>query len=310
MNNQWDDIVNLSSDFDIRVETLISAFLSEAQDQDIDLNLDQIVVQPLGGHRRRIARDVQLIKHKLYNYDFKALLVQVNRRGLFDTLPLGLFLDRDKEYDTPIDRTKDIEEQIKNTRKFFLPYEHSMFIPRIEIEQQEQKLTEDFPKFVYDLWNLDRYQESLNDNQKFLLCYLLPEVYRTAGDWTLTGQCLEALLKKEVDLNFIEPLEYKLEDGVTPMNDMKLGENSYLGDRFRDDVPALEITVKNISKEELEEFLPFGRYQRLLDDLVYSYFIPIDVPLKTSIVVTKEACECELQESYLGYNLKLNEYSD
>lgn len=299
-----EDILEIFANFDIRLETLAATLIAQAEGNLKDFGLEDIVVVPIGSEKRRYRRDVDLLKKKYYDHD-PALMVQVNRKGLFDTLPQGLFLRLEEEYDTPKARTKAIAQQIKDARKFFLPYEQAIYHPRIEVEQIEQKYTEDFPEFIHKIWGLDAFDDYLSERQKFLLCYLLPEAHRIAGNWSLTGLCFEAVLQKPINLKFAAPVRLENPDKEMSINEMKLGENAIMGDEFQDDMPALEVEIRGVTYSDLPDFLENGKKRKILEELLYSYFIPLDISLITKIIVTEDALGFQLGEAVLGYNVEL-----
>lgn len=79
-----------------------------------------------------------------------------------------------------------------------------------------------------------------------------------------------------------------------------------MGELFRDDIPALEIGIEGITLTELQDFLPGGKHRRLLEELLYSYFLPLDVTIVTRIGVTEDAWGFTFGQAVLGYNAKLN----
>ena len=300
-----DDILSINAIFDIRVETLAATLLAQADGTTKDIDLEQIVVAPISAARRRVAHDVEAIRRKYYDHE-TALLIEINRKGLFDTLPERLFLRLDEEYKDAKARTKAINQQIREARRFFLPYEQAMFHPRIEAEQLEQKYTESFPAFLHEVWGLPEFKEELDDRQRFLLCYLLPEAHRIVGNWDLTGLCFEAVLQKPVFLNFVAPMELSNPASDTVASEMRLGDDSIMGDTFQDDMPTLEVIIKGVTYPDLPDYLPGGKNRRVLEDLLYSYFLPLDVPVLTKIMVTDDALGFNLGEAILGYNVQFN----
>jgi len=297
-----EDILEISANFDIRLETLAATLIGQAEGQLKDFGLENIVVAPIGTEKRRYRGDVDVLKKKYYDHD-PALLLQANRKGLFDTLPQGLFLRLDETYESAKARTKAIKQQIKDSRKFFLPFEQAMYHPRIEVEQIEQKYTEGFPDFVHKIWGLDAFDAILSERQKFLLCYLLPEAHRVVGNWQLTGLCFEAVLQKPINLRFVPPVRIENPYRDLPFHEMRLGDNAIMGADFQDDMPALEVEVRGVTYEDLPDFLENGKNRKILEDLLYSYFIPLDIPLATKIIVTEDALGLNLGEAVLGYNL-------
>ncbi len=296
--------IQSSALFDIRVEAVAATLLS----QDETLIMEQIVVAPVGHARRRSNHEITEIEKRYFlhdNYEETVWQIGVSRKGFYDTLPEHLFLRLEEDYPTPSAKAKAIERQISEARKFFLPFEQALYLPRIETEQLEQKWTEGFPEFIKNIWGLRIFGDCLDTRQRFLLCYLLPEAHRIAGDWTLTKLCFEAILKKQVDLRFVAPIEYNIPESDELPGEIELGD-LILGDAFRDDIPALEVYIDGITLEELPGYLPGGKMRRVLEELLYSYFLPLDVTVITSINVTEEAWGFTFGEAVLGYNVRLN----
>lgn len=298
------DILNITAIFDIRVETLAAALLARSNGGQQEFDIEQAVISPVGHARRRSSREVKAVKRKYYEQD-TALFIEVNRKGLFDTLPERLLLRLDEPYKNATERTRAIEQQIREARKFFLPFEQAMYHPRIEAEQLEQHWTEHFPDFVETIWGLPLFEDCLDSRQRFLLCYLLPEAYRVVGNWELTGLCFEAVLQKPVNLNFVPPKQLKIPNNDTPANELQLGRDTILGDAFKDDMPAIEVGVKGVTVNDLPDYLPGGGKRKVLEELLYSYFLPLDVSVITRILVTDDSWGFTLGEFFLGYNMRI-----
>lgn len=299
-----EDILSISAIFDVRTETLAATFLAQADGNLKDFGLEQLVVAARGNAKRRSGNDVAGAKRKFYDHD-TVLLIEVNRKGLFDTLPERLFLRLDEEYKDAKTRTKAITQQIAEARKFFLPFEQAIYHPRIEAEQLEQKYTETFPEFINNIWGLPDFADCLDERQRFLLCYLLPEAYRVVGNWKLTGLCFEAVLQKPVNLQFIAPMELEIPNSDLPSNEMRLGDDAIVGETFKDDMPALEVIIKGVTYSDLPEFLPGGAKRRILEELLYNYFLPLDVAVITKIKVTEDTLGFDLGEAILGFNIQI-----
>ncbi|HKK40405.1 MAG TPA: hypothetical protein VJ949_13375 [Cryomorphaceae bacterium] len=298
------DTRRISANFDIRAEALAVNLLKNSADFNENIGIEQLLINPLGDLKRRVTFDVQEVKPRYFEQD-TALQIDVNRKGLFDTLPEQLFLRTGVHSDHPKKRTKAIEEQIKEARKFFLPFEQAAYHALIEIEQLEQKYTEKFPEFFDRIWGLQNFKDYLEPRQKTLLCHLLPEAYRAVGDWNLTGLIFEAVLQKPVDMTFSKPQELDIPLADKTSDQMILGDDSVMGDTFVDEFPTLSIIVKGITGAELTDFLPEGKKRILLEELLCGYFIPIDVPYEIKIDVTSDGLGFDLGEMTLGYNMVL-----
>lgn len=305
MTEQLEDIIALSANFDIQAETLAATLLLAADDNLQDFDFERILMSPLGGAYRRAGYDVERVRKKFYKEDLPYLMLEINRKGLFDTLPIGLFLKSDEDYDNAKERTKAINKQVTNARKFFLPYENAIYHARIAVEQLEQRYTESLPEFMYELWGLSEFKDVLDDRQRFILCFLIPQAHQVVGDLYFTKLLFEAILQQKVELEMIAPLEIIIPDD-SPTSQMELGENSILGTVFRDDIPTLQVSIQEVSGDNIEAFLPKGKKRKLLEQLLVSYFLPLDTPIVTEIKVRESDFTARLEEqSFLGYNLKL-----
>lgn len=297
------DILSIHALFDIRAEALAAALLASSETQT---DVEQMVIAPIGSARRRSRHEVKSIRKKHYHED-AVYFIEVHRKGLFDTLPERLFLKTTEDYPDAIARTKALQEQIQTARKFFLPFEQAMYLPRIEMEQMEQEWTEHFPEFMDVIWGLPAFEDCLSRRQRFLLAYLLPEAYRAAGNWELTGLCFEAVLRKPVDLRLAAPLVHEVPESQQAETGFELGGEAILGASFRDDVPALEVRIKGVTTMDLPDFMEGGKTRRIIEELLYAYFLPLDVPVITQIIATDDAWGFSLGEPYLGYNIQLQE---
>lgn len=300
----FSEVQSISTLFDIRVESLAAALLSWSAETSDELSLDQVIVSPQGALKKRSNYEVKSIRKKQYE-DESVLFIEVNRKGLFDTLPEGLFLRTEEEYDNPKERARSFDRQKKDARKFFLPFEQALFHPRIQAEQLEQEWTEQFPGFFQQIWDLKSFEDYLDDRQRFLLCYLLPEAHRVAGNWELTGLCFEAVMQKPVDLGFVAPFVYSISETAALTDEYQLGEGGVIGESFRDDMPALEVRVRGITLKELPDYLPEGGKRKVLEELLYSYFLPLDIQPLTRIIATDDAWGFIFGEAVLGYNVLL-----
>ena len=293
------DVTDIQATFDIRVETLANYLV----DQTDEFSVDQVLVEPIGQDRRRSEEEVRTVRRKSYP-DEDVLHLRVNQKGIFDTLPQGLFIKADpRDYNTPIKRTRAIQRQIREARKFFLPFEQAIYHPLLAIDRFEQRASDGFPDFVVALWGLDAYSEYLDERQTLLLCHLLPEAQRIVGDWQLTELLFQALLRKPVSLIWREPSTFSFRPlNANGAEDMFLGMNTVLGDEFVDDSPTLEVQVRGVTYNELESYLSDGHQRYLLENLLYNYFLPLEVHVVTSIFPTDDAWTGELERSFLGAN--------
>lgn len=290
--------------FDIKAEVLASRLIGSEWEGD-ELSLENILMTPAGDHKRRSARDVLDVRSKYFESE-TVLQFNLNRKGFYDNLPPYLFHKLDSKHDSAKKRTQELKRQEQEARKFFLPFEQATYIPRIEIELFEQKCFDTFPDFIKEIWGLNRFNEILSQKQEYLFCHLLPEAYRVVGDWELTQLIFEAALGKPVELTFRDPEEIPFENDKSMGSDLRLGEDSILGTTFKDEFLLLEIAVKGITRPDLEEYMPLGNTRKIIDEILCSYFIPLDVPYRLELVTTEDSQGFELGQVTLGYNTMIS----
>jgi hypothetical protein len=289
--------------FDIKAEILAARLIGLDWESEA-LSLENILMAPIGDEKRRSSRDVSRVRTRYFDHE-NVLQIEMNRKGFYDSLPLHLFHKLDKNADTPKKRTRALQQQEAEARKFFLPFEQASFAPRVELEMLEQKYFDGFPDFIREIWGLDQFEDLLSKKQEYLFCHLLPEAYRVVGDWELTQLIFEASLGKPIELRFTEPETIEIESVSHRNEELRLGEDSVLGSTFRDEFLLLEIVLKGITRSDLDDFLPKGKTRRIIDELLCSYFIPLDVPYKITLEVTEDSMGFDLGQITLGYNTTL-----
>ncbi len=289
--------------FDMKAETFIAAMLEE----NPNLELEQMIISLQGLARRRSGYEVQQVKAKRYEDRETVCHISVQRKGLYDNLPQGLFLALETPaQDDPIAVARATEQQIAAARQFLLPFEQAMYLPRIETEILEKDLTIDFPDFLETFWGLDAHSAYLTRQQRHQLYYFLPEAHRIVGDWAITALFFEQIMGHTVRIRPITPLIQTVPKSEYAMDKMCLGENSFFSGSFKDDIPALEISILGVTTAELPDFLPEGRQRKVLENILYAHFLPLESEAVTKIVVVETHQKgFELETAVLGYNIKL-----
>jgi hypothetical protein len=296
-----ESIIPVKALFDIRAEAFI-AMMSEHY--TANTQLEQWMLVPIGAYRKRSAADVAEVHSKPYNEE-TVYHVKTNRKGMFDGLPQGLFLDLEGDYETAMQRTIAFEQQTAAARKFFLPFEQAIYMPGVAAEILEQQLTETFPTFLEHFWGLDRYRDCLDERQRQILYHLLPETHRITGDWALTSLCFELMLQYPIIIRFTTPQEYVNPQGEKAASELSLGDDAVIGDRFDDDIATIEVAVCNVPQSEISRFLKDGMGRKLLEEVLYGFFLPLEAAVETLILIREADMGFELGKSTLGYDVKL-----
>jgi Type VI secretion, TssG len=288
--------------FDVKTEALIAILL----EMHPDLSCEQLLIDLKGDFERRVRQEVGSVKSKTTTFGETVHHIEVHRKGLYDKLPQGLFLSS-VSGDNKIESARQRDQAMRQARRFFHPLEQGMYQPRLAAAQMEQQWMQELPDFLEKFWGLDAYQAELTDVQRHLLYSLLPEAHRIVGDWAMTALVFEQLIGQPVQIRRVAPRKHELPHAPQPMNAIALGEGSYLGGMFQDDMPALEIHILDITEETLFDFLVGGRQRKVLETILYPHFLPFDATYKMCIVFKNNPSRAAraLQNAILGFNALL-----
>ena len=124
--------------FDIRAEAYAASLL------DLDpklLGTHQVLVKPSGINGRIHGRDIAEVSRAVNfveNEPVDFLYLDLTREGMLDYIPQGIFVD--PSYETPdnLAKVEMHEERRKEIYRFLLPFEQSIFHPRIAVELSER----------------------------------------------------------------------------------------------------------------------------------------------------------------------------
>jgi Type VI secretion, TssG len=235
----WKELLELGAE-DLRPEVVVGELLIAGA-----LREDELFFQRNGGTFRSVARDIERVlppgttEHKTARG-----LVELNRAGIYDGLPEGLF--HQSKRSKPFRSIEEIKEEYrsneeieKSARKFFWPLDHELSWARVMIELNERRLTTDLlddrsGRGVLRFWDPPDF---FSEDEKGDLLMLLPLCYRLVGNLKLTAQAMEEVLQVKVELEqriVARPLKAAApENGNTvadgaALSEMQLGVDSLL----------------------------------------------------------------------------------
>ncbi len=299
-------VENITSD--IRAEVIVAALVENG------IKMDDVVINPVGISQRNVRKDVLDIYHKAGGADNgEYLFVDVSREGLYDTLPQGVFHQpkisgRKRSTDDLIDEMKLFKKQEDAARLFFLALEKEFGRIRVAEEQEERKSILGFSEhYKFDLY-LKIWPElrKIDQNYLTLLFQLLPESYKISGNNVLISKLLEIVCNKPVDINIIDDYRVSFANNIhNNLGNCLLGLDFILGNQYNDFDPQLEINIKEITREELIDFLPNGKLRKVFD-LLCEYFFSYSTEINVLLSLQKEEegvfLSSEEVVSYLGFN--------
>ena len=217
---------------DIKAEALAAGLLWQG------LRPDQILFKPLGAFHRRAGRDIEKIQQtEIGNY--KGLVLELNRDGIYDGLPEQLFHLQLTPTPTLEEKIKEIHNQREKEQKsrlFFLPLEQELSLLKVWIEQIEQSSTgieqaEEFVFFLRRFWDIPDF---VSAGWFTKLIPVLPHISEFAGDTSKTAALLSDLVNEQVYIKkgkpatFSTPEETKINTSILGFDWTLPGENQFL----------------------------------------------------------------------------------
>jgi hypothetical protein len=276
-------------DTDFKAVTLAAEIIEQGQ-----TGTDQVIILPVGAQQRAYAKEIATVStyQSLYR-NREMLAISINREGLYDMLPEGLFHQppASSVMITEEAMIKDIairREEEKQARAFFAPFEAELYHIRTIVELYESRLDK---KSEYDeLVNifLKEWKEfkCFTNQQMVILMHVLPVIHEQRNNLPFISDVLSIMFKTDINLEYqlntskemaaaAAQFETKLGSGV-------LGVNFIAGtvDELEEE---LVITIGPLSAGEMLTFLPGTRSAQAMGVLL-SYFIPLQTGISTKYI--------------------------
>jgi hypothetical protein len=293
---------------DLKLEFILGELLASGLDPD------EVIITALGIFRRRYGKDLAGVELREYRTNKRQFLkLDVNRNGLYDLLPKGLF-HQPQNRTNNISPAQAIEEyklqkQIENdSRLFFLPFEQELYRLLVLLEAEERNSIFDIQnvfrsELFIEFWKIPGF---FNERQTCTLLYILPMASFIIGNHRLTKLCLESVLNDRFEIIESPPLNHIVPDtGLAELNSVNLGVSFVIGETYREVSNGLDIYIHPAVAEDIISYLEGGQKLKMLQFLC-DYFIPFDCDVTTHIV-SDEMFELGEESFYsrLGINTTL-----
>jgi hypothetical protein len=272
-------------DTDFKPEVVVASLMEQGY------NPEQIHIIREGYGRRGFSKEVEEIqlKYSLHNR-MDMLHVRINREGIYDMLPQGLFhqplyrkrLDPDKEdvlYEINVHRQEEFF-----ARKFFQAFEivadetlTDAFL--LDIKLHKKISYSDFVDMFRPYWHV---LNRLTPEQANIFLYIIPIMHRIQSQREESEKVLSVLLDVPVSITNIKlPAKKADRSFSSTLGDCRLGVDFVLGDSFDDGESDLKITLGPISSRRMIDFIEGHKDYELLEILC-------DMFLPASAFVVKE----------------------
>lgn len=280
---------------------------------------DQIVISPVGPQKRAYSKEIANITKYESAYRGREITnIQINREGLYDMLPEGLFHrpPASSIMITEEQMIKDIvtrREEEKEARNFFAPMEAELYRLRTAIELYEGRL--DRKNEYDDLINifLKEWKEfnCFTKQQMVIFLQVLPVIHEHRNDLYFICNIIKMMFKVDVKLDYVV-VDMKIPDEVAAAMDTKVGQGAlgvnFIAGRASEKETELQITIGPADAQQILEFLPGSASSKAIE-VMLSYFIPLQTSISTKFVMDASSQKMviggESANSCVGYTTYL-----
>lgn len=288
----------------LRAEALCADLL------DNGFSFDNLVLRPAGTFRKSFRTDFTITDQK--EVTDEELEIIINRDGLYDRLPEGLFHQtrgnsKTADVESMVQEHRRFKEEEKHARRFFQPIEQEFYRFAVMVEQEERALNKGLyegsvEELFCEFWEITT---DLPAQAASRLCRIMPWAGRIKGDMELTAKALELVIGKAVTVERKEVMTAYFMDDVINLGEFELGVDSVAGAGYADFSVNWIFSVSGIDNNEIVQYLedaPYGKLLRRFEDL----FIPLGVDSVYQYELLKPTtAEEEQTEWVLGYSLTI-----
>ena len=300
-----------STDTDFRAEVIAAELVENGFD------LDRLFIVHKGAARRGVSKDIAGVHlDRLSDLDLKDYLhLSVNRDGLYDILPEGVFHQplyrkEERNKDKVIEEMRVHRIQEAYARKFFQPFEAEINRSLILAQLYENRF--DKPYFYRDFVGIFRsYWPIINrlDIHKAVLFINMASMLRTLrADFDKVAKYMGLILDTQITVSKQLIVKEIGKDKKSRLGNCKLGVDFVLGKKFMDGQEDIIITLGPMPSKQMERFLP-GRQSKLVLDALCEVLMPAYAEINIRYKIEHKQSGFRLSsgnhKAYLGVNTVL-----
>lgn len=294
------------STVDLRAEAVLAELLLAG-----NAEADDFVLMPNGGFGRGARRDVERLHPPgAMEWSGQRAIVEMNRLGLYDLLPEGLFhpVRRTRPFVNADDAVREVQhnnEVEKAARAFFLPLDHELLLARLQLELGERQLTAELlndrtGRGVVGFWQPPA---ELSGEELGRLLMLLPHCHRITGSIKAMAKALSEILSVPVNITHAYVGRSASPAATGPALELAtLGVDTVLHGALDEVERILRIAVGPVHPMIADEFAPGQAGQRRLA-LLLEYLCAADQ--RWEVEVRLEEAECQVQLEANGVSCRL-----
>lgn len=280
---------------------------------------DNIAILPAGPARSAYAKDINGYSFYYAENTLRdCLIVEVNREGLYDMLPEGLFHVAPARSSglSELEMIADVQlrrNEEKEARTFFRPFEAALNHMRVLLEWYENRLDKkttynDLSMIFGTEW---KEFELLDNDQRIIWMHLLPLIQQERNDTRFLSGVLSVLfnIPVEVTLDPAALIQVPVNESLRcRMGAGTLGADSVIGNSFLSEGEEITIRIGPAGADKLLSFLPGSRNAQLIN-IVTAYLVPVETTIRMELITEPKGRTASLgvdsANSILGYTVYL-----
>lgn len=302
-----------SIDSDFRAEVVAAELVENG------FNLDRLFIVHKGASRRAVSKDIAGVYFdRSSEFDLKDYLqIKVNRDGLYDILPEGVFHQpiyrkEERNKDKVIEEMRIHRRQEVYARKFFQPFETEINRALILAQLYENRF--DKPHLYRDFVNVFRSYwpviERLDTRKAIIFLNMIPLLRTLRVDFEKAAQYIGLILDTQVVISkHLMPQDVKKDKSIC-LGKYKLGVNFVLGNKFTDGQEDIEIVLGPMPGKQMELFIE-GRQNHIILNTLCEMLLPAYAHVNIRYKIDRQQSVFSLsgngKKSYLGINTFLGE---
>jgi hypothetical protein len=288
----------------LRAEALCAELLGNG------FSFGDLIVSHSGSFRKSYRHDIEGVNlNDEEGSDKSVLEIMLNRDGIYDRLPEGLFhqtrgSSNTKGLSQMVEEHKRYKDEEKQARKFFHPLDQEFFRYAVLVEQEERALQAGMVQGGMDstfskFWGLP---QGLPAEPASKLTRVMSWLHRIKGDLELSTRALEMMLGLQVKSRQFYAQEQRMEDTAFRLGECELGVDTVAGALFAEPSLCWEFSILDIPDREIASYtddMPHARFLRHFTEV----FIPIEID--AIFVYELETVKDQPKETILGYGFRI-----
>lgn len=276
---------------------------------------DYIAILRKGHAKRGWDKDIEGLSIDYSQSDLKDYLnVRVNRAGIYDILPEGLFhsaarnkrLNKDKE--EIIDEIKMNRREEFFARRFFHFFENELDLTAVKVFLDEAKYDKRLsnPNFINVFVSSWPVLKLLERRQAIFFLHTIAFLEKIRNNYNEIAEAMAYILDVSIHIAQVKTQHEDVGNEThSVLGSHKMGVDWVLGRSFDDGLFDLKVSLGPLSGEEMRNFLP-GSSGSIVLDYLCKLFLPANLFIIKEYIIEKKDAVFRLSKeehsSYLGIN--------